>query len=133
MPPPKPLPEPIPVRALAFGPDAKSLTFGDANGLISVLNIGDGKSIRTFTGHTGPITGLAFHPAAPVLVSSSKDRTIKLWNATAPQPANQALKSLEGHTAWAEGVVLFDRGTRIASVGADRTMRVWDMAEPKKK
>jgi WD40 repeat protein len=63
-----------------------------------------------------------------MLASSSKDRTVKLWN-----PANaQLLKSLEGHTAWVQGIVFFAKGTRLASVGADETVRLWDMAEVKK-
>jgi len=132
-PPPKTPPDPIAARALAFGPDGKSLAVGDANGLITVLNLADGKTIRTFTGHTGPITGMVYHPAGALLISTSKDRTVKLWNAVAPQPASQALKSLDGHTAWIEGVALFDQGTKIATVGADQTVRTWDMAEPVKK
>ncbi|GEM_PF-1313441 len=129
LPPPKPLPDPIAVRALAFGPDGKSIFIGDANGAIQVANLGDGKIIRTLAGHTAAVTGLAFHPSGNLLVSTSKDRTVKLWNPAAAAP----VKSLDGHTAWAEGLVLFDRGTKIASVGADQTVRIWDMAEPAKK
>jgi len=132
-PPPKPPPDPIAARSLFFYPDGKSIAVGDANGLISVLNLADGKTLRTFTGHTGPVTGMAYHQAANLLISGSKDRTVKIWNAVAPQPASQAVKNLEGHTAWIEGVVLFDQGTKIGSVGADQTLRTWDMAEPAKK
>jgi WD40 repeat protein len=133
VPPPKTPPDPIATRALAFGPDGKSLFFGNADGLIQVLNLADGKVLRTLTGHTAAVTSLAFHPTGTLLISGSKDRTVKLWNPVAPQPASQALKSLEGHTAWVEGVALFDQATKIASVGADQTVRTWDMAEPAKK
>ena len=129
MPPPKPAPDPIPARTMAFGPDGKSLYVGDANGAIQVVNLGDGKIIRTLAGHTSAVTGLVFHPSGNVLASTSKDRTVKLWNPAAPAP----LKNLEGHTAWAEGLALFDQATKIATVGADQTVRIWDMAEPKKK
>lgn len=132
-PPPKTPPDPIAARALLYYPDGKSIAVGDVNGLISVLNLADGKTIRTFTGHTGPITGMAYHQAANLLISGSKDRTVKIWNAVAPQPASQAVKNLEGHAAWVEDVVLFDQGTKIGSVSADQTLRIWDMAEPAKK
>ena len=63
-----------------------------------------------------------------MLVSASKDRTIRLWN-----PANgQPLKSLEGHTAWVQGVTFLANGARLATVGADQTVRLWDLTEPKK-
>jgi WD40 repeat protein len=133
MPAPKTPPEPIAVTCVAFGPDPKSALLGNAEGLIQVINLGDGKIVRTLTGHTGPITGFALHPTGTVLASVSKDRTVKLWNPAAPQPAVQALKSLDGHGAWIEGVVFIDQATKLATVGADRTVRIWDLAEPPKK
>ncbi|MCS7046020.1 MAG: WD40 repeat domain-containing protein, partial [Gemmataceae bacterium] len=128
-PPPTPAPAPVAARALAFGPDGKTLYVGDANGAIHVINLGDGKVLRTLTGHTAPVTALAFHPGGVVLASASKDRTVKLWN----HAAGAVVKSLDGHNAWVEGVALFDGSTRLASIGADQTVRIWDMAEPKKK
>jgi len=116
------------VMALAFSPDGKTLAVGGSDTLIHLLNVADGKLIRSIPGHGSAVKSLVFHPSGTVLISGSKDRTIRLWN-----PANgQALKSLEGHTAWVEGMALFAEGTRLASVGADQTIRLWDLAEPKK-
>ena len=129
MPPPKTPTDPAPIRALAFSPDAKMLAVGLANGKIDLINLGDGKILRSLTGHTSAITSLGFHPSAPLLVSSSKDRTLRLWN-----PANgQAYKTLEGHGAWIEGFAFTTQFTRIASVSADQTVRIWDLTEPAKK
>jgi WD40 repeat protein len=128
-PPPKTPPDPIAARAVAFGPDGKSLYYGDAHGAIQVLNLADGKTIRTLAGHTGAVTGLLFHPTGALLVSTSKDRTVKLWNPANPQP----VKNLEGHTAWVEGLALFDQFTKVATVSADQTVKIWDLAEPAKK
>jgi len=132
-PPPKTPPEPVAAHALTFAADGKGVLVGDANGLIQHVNLADGKTVRTFTGHTGPVTALALHPAGAVLFSASKDRTVKLWNAAAPQPASQAIKNLEGHGAWIHGLAFLADFTRAASIGADQTMRIWDFAEPVKK
>ena len=133
MPAPKTPPDPVSVTCVAFGPDGKTAILGNAEGALQLFNLGDGKIVRTFTGHTGPITGIAFHPTGTLMATCSKDRTIKLWNPAAPQPAVPALKSLDGHTAWIEGIVFIEQATKLASVGADQTVRIWDLAEPPKK
>jgi WD40 repeat protein len=116
------------VMALAFSPDGKALAAGGSDALIHLLNVADGKLLRSLSGHGSAVRSLVFHPSGTVLISGSRDRTVRLWN-----PANgQALKTLEGHTAWVEGVALFAQGTRLASVGADQTVRFWDLADPKK-
>jgi WD40 repeat protein len=128
-----PTPDAQAVTCVAFGHDGKTAVIGMADGSIYMVNLGDGKIVRTLTGHTGPVTGLAFHPTGTLLASVSKDRTVKLWNPAAPQPAVQALKSLDGHTAWIEGVVFIDQATKLATVSADETVRIWDLADAAKK
>jgi WD40 repeat protein len=126
-PPPKTDPEPVIVWSLAFSADGKQLAAGTADGAIHLLNLTDGKILRSLPGHTSAVTGLAFHASGTVLASASKDRTVRLWN-----PANgQPFKVLEGHEAWVHGVVFVVQGTRLASVGADRTVRLWDLTPTK--
>lgn len=133
MPAPKTPLDPVPVTCVAFGPDGKTGVLGTAEGAIQLFNLGDGKVVRTFPGHTGPITGIVFHPTGTLMATCSKDRTVKLWNPAAPQPAVQALKSLDGHSAWIEGIVFIEQGTKLATVSADQTIRIWDLAEAAKK
>jgi WD40 repeat protein len=124
-----PPPDPIAVHSLAFAPDGKALLYGGADGPIHFINPGDGKTIRTLTGHTGPVTAIRFHPSGNLMATSSKDRTVLLWNPAQPQP----VKKLEGHTAWVEGLAFLNQGQQLASAGADQTLRIWDLTEPKKK
>jgi WD40 repeat protein/serine/threonine protein kinase len=35
--------------------------------------------VRSFSGHTGPVTGLAFSPEGEQIVSGGKDATVRLW------------------------------------------------------
>jgi WD40 repeat protein len=127
--PPNTLPGPRnTVLALAFTPDNKQLALGGTDAQLHLVNIADGKIVRSFPGHASSVTSLVFHPSGTLLVSGSKDRTVRLWN-----PANaQPIKTLEGHTAWVEGVTFLAQGTRLASVGADQTVRLWDLAAPTK-
>lgn len=128
-PPPKEPLQPTPTHCLAYSPDGKILAQGRGDGTIQLLNVADGKVLRTCAGHTSAVTGVAFHAGGKVLASSSKDRTVRLWNVDNAQ----TIKVLEGHGAWVEGVAFVAQGTRLASVGADQTVRVWDLAEPGKK
>jgi WD40 repeat protein len=124
----QPPPEANTVMSLAFSPDGKTLAVGGSDTLIHLLNVADGKLVRSLAGHTSSVKALAFHPGGALLVSGGKDRTVRLWN-----PASgQAIKTLEGHTAWVEGLALFAQGTRLVTVGADQTLRLWDLSEPKK-
>ncbi len=127
-PPPKTTVPPNVLWSLAFSPDGKQIAAGGSDARIDLFGT-DGKLVRSLPGHTGTVTALAFHPSGTLLVSGSRDRTIRLWNPT----AGQMLKSLEGHTAWVQGVTFLDQGTRLASGGADQTVRLWSLAEPAKK
>jgi WD40 repeat protein len=122
-----PPPDPDIIWSVAFSPDGKQLAVGNAEGKIDLFGVGDGKLIRSMPGHGSAVTALQFHPREPLLLSASKDRTLRLWN-----PANgQAVKVLEGHDAWVTDAAFVADGTRIASVGADRTVRVWDLTATK--
>jgi RNA polymerase sigma factor (sigma-70 family) len=40
--------------------------------------------IRSFAGHSSPITALAFHPAGHILAAAADDGTVRLWRTTRP-------------------------------------------------
>jgi WD40 repeat protein len=125
-----PAPDTNVVTALAFSPDSKQVAVGGSSSAIYLFEAADGKFVRPMAaGHTSSITSVAFHANNTLLVSASKDRTLRLWN-----PANgQLYKALEGHTAWVQGVTFMAQGTRVASVGADASVRLWDLSDPAKK
>lgn len=45
-------------------------------------NLADGRELSAFRGHQGRITALAYSPDGLTLATGSKDRTIRLWDAT---------------------------------------------------
>ncbi|KAI1180944.1 WD40 repeat-like protein [Nemania sp. FL0916] len=83
------------------------------------------KPLRVFTHHRDTVTGLAFRRNSHQMYSSSKDRTIRVWNCD----ALSFVESLFGHADSALDVDALAL-ERVVSVGArDRTVRLWKVAD----
>lgn len=54
-----------------------------ADKVIKLWDMNGGQMKRQLNGHTASVTQVAFHPSIPdFLVSSSMDKTLKVWNIT---------------------------------------------------
>jgi WD40 repeat protein len=80
--------------------------------------------LLTLRGHADEVSRLAFSPDGRRLVSASRDRTIKIWDAA----TGRELHSLDNHTSWVTGVAFHPDGQHLVSAGLDRTVRTWDLA-----
>jgi sugar lactone lactonase YvrE len=90
--------------------------------LVPALLRGVEAAPRTLKGHRGSVLAVSFAPDGKVLASSSRDRTIKLWD-----PATGALKrTLTEHRADVYDVTFSPRGDLLASGSADKTVKLWD-------
>ena len=47
---------------------------------VHYLSLHDNKILRTFSGHTGQVTGISVSPVDDTFLSSSADGTVKLWD-----------------------------------------------------
>lgn len=47
---------------------------------INYLSVYDNKLLRKFRGHSDVVTDISMSPADDTFLSSSKDRTVRLWN-----------------------------------------------------
>ena len=57
-----------------------------------------------------------------MIVSSSDDRTVKLWDLN-----GQNLQTFRGHSHWVTSVSFSPNGQTIASASADKTVKLWDL------
>ncbi len=75
------------------------------------------------TGHSGPVTALAFSPAGDALASASDDGTVRLWN---PATGRMRLR-LDGGSAL-RTLAFSPDGGALAAGGDDHTIRIWNLA-----
>ncbi|HEY8835838.1 MAG TPA: hypothetical protein VIM09_09670 [Chthoniobacterales bacterium] len=84
-------------------------------------------------GHTGALSGLAWSKDGRWLVTTSKDKTIRIWNVTAKDPSKDP-KILTGHTGsvWLPCLVETARnGSWLVTPSGDGTARVWSFPDGK--
>jgi WD40 repeat protein len=79
-------------------------------------------------GHTDLVTRIVFSPDGQTLASSSRDKTIILWDLRSGQPIGSPLT---GHTDWIYSLAFSPDGQTLASGGHDNTIRLWDVATGK--
>ena len=81
------------------------------------------------TGHTDWVTGVAFSPDGKRVASSSRDNTLKVWDAVTGQEQFIAKRSgqniLDGHRGYVESVAFSPDGKYLASVGDDHQVYLW--------
>ncbi|WP_253917133.1 WD40 repeat domain-containing protein [Streptomyces sp. MNP-20] len=75
------------ISVLAFGPGEQILaaTTGTDTS-VRLWDVETGRTRTTFTGHTGDVNTVAFSPDAHTLITSSDDKTVRLWKTDLPTP-----------------------------------------------
>jgi WD40 repeat protein len=96
---------------------------GDSHGRILLRDLADPDAGTLLQAHDDWVRALMF--ARDALISTSADRTIRLWD---PQTTEPLLPPLEGHTDTVAAIAAGQIGERsvLVSGGCDGTLRVWD-------
>merc|ERR1719265_1307987 len=87
----------------------------------------DMKRLRTFKGHAGAVSRVAFNPKFPLVATVSDDHTWKMWS----MPAGDLVLSGEGHKDWVSGIAFHPRGTLVCTTSGDTSVKLWDVAKEK--
>ncbi|KAK9801733.1 putative Target of rapamycin complex subunit LST8 [Seiridium cardinale] len=80
--------------------------------------------LLTFEGHTGNITGVAFHCEGKWMVTSSEDGTVKIW-----ETRSGTIQRSYNHGSPVNDVVIHPNQGEIISCDRSGSVRIWDLAE----
>ena len=80
--------------------------------------------LLTFEGHSGNITGVAFHCEGKWMVTSSEDGTVKIW-----ETRTGSIQRSYSHGSPVNDVVIHPNQGEIISCDRSGKVRVWDLAE----
>ncbi|KAI1098795.1 quinon protein alcohol dehydrogenase-like superfamily [Jackrogersella minutella] len=80
--------------------------------------------LLTFEGHTGNVTGVAFHCEGKWMVTSSEDGTVKIW-----ETRSGSIQRSYSHGSAVNDVVIHPNQGEIISCDRSGSVRVWDLAE----
>jgi len=111
-----------PIGHMSFSPDGASLVVcRDDRDYFSVWNTLNGELVRDGW-HDDAVNVAIFSGDGLQLASGSRDKSIRLWDAT----SGKVLRVLNGHEADVTSLAFFSDDVRLASTSRDATIRVWN-------
>jgi WD40 repeat protein len=115
-----------PVYAIASSRDGKlGISGGQDNRIRFWSNSGEGKEVRSSSGHAKAIWKVLVHPLQPWVLSCSSDGTVRIWNAD----NGQAVRTLSGHTDFVYALALSPDGELAASGAWNGEVRIHKVAD----
>lgn len=131
-PPPKPLPHPDTVYAVAFSPDGKALATGCFDKAARVFDVATGKELRAIAGkaaHQNLVVSVGYSADGSQLVTTSTDNTAKVWDLPTTKPL-AVFQQMGGQRVGR--VAVSPDGKALVSSAGLLPVRRWDAADPKK-
>lgn len=122
-------PEPVQFISLALDLSGQIVCAGTLDPFnIYVWSLQTGRLTDVLSGHTGPVTSLAFSPsvsAEPILASGSWDHTVRLWNVY----QNKSLIEPLAHSTDVLAVAFRPDGKQLCAATLNGALNLWDTKE----
>jgi len=115
----------IGINAVVFSPNGRNLAIGGTNGILTLYNPGNGRSIRAFPGHKRAVYTVLFSRNGKRLVSASLDNTAKVWNVS----NGRQVQSFSGRAFYSAD---FSPNGEFVVTGNDGMALVWRVNNGKK-
>lgn len=113
---------------LAYRPGTKELAVASADSTIRIVNVDTLQEIRSIASHADWVTSIAYSDDGTRLVSSSRDKSAKVYDAA----TGDLISSYQGHAAAVRGASILAGNSQVVSVGADNKLHRWEIDGAKK-
>ncbi|CAD6257418.1 unnamed protein product [Miscanthus lutarioriparius] len=121
-----------PVYSAKFIAREEWIVAGDGYGMIYVYNYNTEEEVTSIEAHDSDITSLDVHPTDPLVLSSSEDHLIKLWNWR--KKNWKCIRTFEGHSDRVKHVNFNPMDTNsFATASLDHTIKIWNISSPESK
>lgn len=107
---------------LAVSPDGKTFTSNGPDHEVQLRSLETGKVVQRFRGHTDSVRQAVFGHGGKVLVTSSRDSTIRVWD-TATGKLRASIR-MDTHP-----LAISPDGRFLVTAWRDKTVRLWDIAK----
>jgi len=114
-------------RGLALPADGAMVAFATADNALEVWSVPDRKRLRSYRGHHGSITTIAFSPHCERLASASTDGTVKVWDLA----NDRELFNLKGTRTLQAGLAFSPDGNYLLASGPDNSVYQWELTNGK--
>jgi WD40 repeat protein/serine/threonine protein kinase len=127
-------PDAMLTRSCRFSPDGTQLAIATEDCDIRLVDIPTQAVVAVLSGHDDDIQDMAFHPTAPLLVSSDRGGVIRTWTTQSPQTTSSITDAMResnwpacfrAHQARIWTIEFSPDGGRVVSASKDGTVRAW--------
>lgn len=117
------------VTALQFKSDNTAIGSGDANGILKIWDLREGRLQRNFDGHRLKVNSVDFHPnhETSICATGSAEGRTKLWDIR-----RKGFYTTFGIKGGAPvNVVQFSPDGRLCAIGDEDGLKIWDLVDTK--
>ncbi len=112
------------VRCGAISPDGQLFALGAGTSTLKIFNTNDGSFVKSLTGHTSWMNGLAWSYDGTKIASASSDNTIRIWSVSGGYTTQTISNTFTDHTLC---VAFSPDGRYVAAGGYETVVKVYDV------
>jgi WD40 repeat protein len=116
------------IRCIILSEDNQYLFSGGYDNVVKIWDLQLRKCLATLSGHQACITDIAHIPELKIILSSSKDGTVRIWNFTEKSQSCQAILTTDGQ----DGPSIYSMAAlknkmQLATAHKHQDIRLWDL------